>query len=324
MVPGAARVRGDSELNDIVPALLSPGELVIPRSVVEMGPDAIADFAAYAGPDKGMDSKAGEVLSLLEGLGVKPLKRNLFDDVVDWVGDAAGGAWDAISGAAKDVYNFAEDVGGAVWEEVKNLPANIVGALGGLGDTVLDIVRFLIDAGGSIDWTRLVSDPVGAIGDALKGMVGFLKEIFMPWIKSNAGGGGQPQTMGIPPKPFSFDFDFDLSNLNIDPGSIGAIRLQQGGLVPGTGNGDIIPAMLEPGEFVINRQAARNIGMGALSALNSGQGMGETNIEVNLDIKTTQPIDERFVREKMMPMIKRELKRASVDGTRILAPEGVR
>jgi hypothetical protein len=169
-----------------------------------------------------------------------------------------------------------------------------------------------------------VSDPVGAIGDALKGMVGFLKEIFMPWIKSNAGGGGQPQTMGIPPKPFSFDFDFDLSNLNIDPGSIGAIRLQQGGLVPGTGNGDIIPAMLEPGEFVINRQAARNIGMGALSALNSGQGMGETNIEVNLDIKTTQPIDERFVREKMMPMIKRELKRASVDGTRILAPEGVR
>lgn len=34
-VPGQAEVRGDSPKNDIVPAMLSPGEIVIPRSILE-------------------------------------------------------------------------------------------------------------------------------------------------------------------------------------------------------------------------------------------------------------------------------------------------
>ena len=45
-VPGQAQVAGDSATNDTVHAKLSPGELVIPRSVVQKGPDAIKSFAA--------------------------------------------------------------------------------------------------------------------------------------------------------------------------------------------------------------------------------------------------------------------------------------
>lgn len=45
MVPGRAKVDGDSETNDTVPALLSPGELVVPRTVVSAGPEAIKGFA---------------------------------------------------------------------------------------------------------------------------------------------------------------------------------------------------------------------------------------------------------------------------------------
>lgn len=44
-IPGQAPVAGDSPQNDIVHAKLSPGELVIPRSVVEGGPKAILAFA---------------------------------------------------------------------------------------------------------------------------------------------------------------------------------------------------------------------------------------------------------------------------------------
>ena len=44
-VPGQAPVTGDSPKNDIVNAKLSPGELVIPRSVVMQGPDAVLAFA---------------------------------------------------------------------------------------------------------------------------------------------------------------------------------------------------------------------------------------------------------------------------------------
>jgi hypothetical protein len=45
-VPGRAQVRGDSPRNDTVPTMLSPGEIVIPRSITQ-GPDApnrAADF----------------------------------------------------------------------------------------------------------------------------------------------------------------------------------------------------------------------------------------------------------------------------------------
>lgn len=44
-VPGKARVRGDSPKNDTVPALLSPGEIVVPRSKAK-DPKKAAAFAA--------------------------------------------------------------------------------------------------------------------------------------------------------------------------------------------------------------------------------------------------------------------------------------
>jgi hypothetical protein len=46
VVKGETQVAGDSELNDTVSAKLSPGEMVIPKSVVEAGPKEIHNFAA--------------------------------------------------------------------------------------------------------------------------------------------------------------------------------------------------------------------------------------------------------------------------------------
>jgi hypothetical protein len=45
-VPGEAPVEGDSEQNDVVPAYLSPGEVVLPRSVAQ-APDAPAQAALF-------------------------------------------------------------------------------------------------------------------------------------------------------------------------------------------------------------------------------------------------------------------------------------
>lgn len=54
-VPGEAEVPGDSEQNDTVPAMLSPGELVIPRSVPKTG-EAMEQFAQNA-PVPGTNKK---------------------------------------------------------------------------------------------------------------------------------------------------------------------------------------------------------------------------------------------------------------------------
>lgn len=43
-----------------------------------------------------------------------------------------------------------------------------------------------------------------------------------------------------------------------------------GGIIPGSGTGDTVPAMLTPGEFVVRAPAARGLGYAFLSALNEG------------------------------------------------------
>lgn len=48
------------------------------------------------------------------------------------------------------------------------------------------------------------------------------------------------------------------------------LGFQSGGLVPGSGSGDRIPAMLEPGEFVLRRAVVRQLSLPVLRAVNGG------------------------------------------------------
>jgi TP901 family phage tail tape measure protein len=45
----------------------------------------------------------------------------------------------------------------------------------------------------------------------------------------------------------------------------------RGGMVPGTGNRDTVPAMLQPGEFVIRKSSVNKLGAGNLAAMNSNK-----------------------------------------------------
>ena len=65
----------------------------------------------------------------------------------------------------------------------------------------------------------------------------------------------------------------------------GATRALHGGLIPGTGRGDIAPLMAEPGEFVVQRPAVEALGLDALRSINRGI------------VPTTNDDISRFVRE---------------------------
>jgi phage-related protein len=90
--------------------------------------------------------------------------------------------------------------------------------------------------------------------------------------------------------------------------------------------GGEVPAMLRPGEYVINAGAAQSIGTPTLDAINRGQSTGSQTINqtVNLNITTTQPIDEQFIRNKIYPVVKEQIKRASADGQTMVYTSGVR
>ena len=87
-------------------------------------------------------------------------------------------------------------------------------------------------------------------------------------------------------------------------------------------------ALLQPGEFVVNRDGVGIIGTDALIAANKGMGnMGGTNIaniEVAINIRNEGQIDEGVIRNRVMPTVKQELKQASLRGEFIMSPRGLR
>ncbi len=111
------------------------------------------------------------------------------------------------------------------------------------------------------------------------------------------------------------------------------LGLARGGMVPlyaadgafvprGT---DTVPAMLTPGEFVVQRSAVQSLGVSAMNSINQGRmPQGNTSVNIDMKIETTEPIDEAFVRSKLLPKIKEEFRRSSLDGAFILAGSGIR
>ncbi len=141
---------------------------------------------------------------------------------------------------------------------------------------------------------------------------------------------------------FSFFRDIvdKLSNVKIG-GTVGdwwekgkdILGLAEGGMVPlyaasgkfvprGT---DTVPAMLTPGEFVVRREAVNALGMGAMNAINQAHlPQGNTIVHIDLTIQTTQPIDRALIKGKIVPVIRDELKRASLDGSFVISKRGIR
>lgn len=93
--------------------------------------------------------------------------------------------------------------------------------------------------------------------DALKELIPFLS--ILAGIKLAQGVGGFFKSIGT-----------GFSRVQVK-NSGGEIRkFASGGIVPGTGNRDTVPAMLTPGEFVIRKSSVKKIGAENLQALNTG------------------------------------------------------
>lgn len=101
LVPGKASVFGDSARNDTVPALLSPGELVIPRSIVRDSQimQVIQSIIDGKAPGFALGGTLGKIAS---------------GDVSGAAGDIGGGISSTAQKAATFTQNFATDPGGTL------------------------------------------------------------------------------------------------------------------------------------------------------------------------------------------------------------------
>lgn len=104
------------------------------------------------------------------------------------------------------------------------------------------------------------------------------------------------------------------------------MKFNAGGFVPGNGNTDTVPAMLTPGEFVLNKETVQSIGTGFLNRLNNGTASSEATaiFNINLNIETRDSLDTAFIRNTLLPTLKSELKASSLRGDFVLSAKGVR
>lgn len=83
----------------------------------------------------------------------------------------------------------------------------------------------------------------------------------------------------------------------------GIQRFATGGMVQGQDN---IPIMAQAGEFIMQRSAVQNIGVDNLAAMNSGQ----SSVGLTINIQGNMVSDKSFVRDIMVPEIKKSMNRA--------------
>ena len=104
----------------------------------------------------------------------------------------------------------------------------------------------------------------------------------------------------------------------------------RGGFVPGTGNRDTVPAMLQPGEFVIKKSSVNKLGVGTLAAMNenrfaTGGGslrvaktgkISQKDINVATSTQLKQGLSDPQVAESSKAKIRKEMIRREGDKNR--------
>lgn len=102
----------------------------------------------------------------------------------------------------------------------------------------------------------------------------------------------------------------------------GVVYAAMGRAMPARGT-DTVPAMLTPGEFVVNR-ASSVANRGLLESINGARGPVASGIVLNVTINAKTLLDAAQIKAEVVPELMKEIKRKSIDGKFVLAASGVR
>ena len=168
-----------------------------------------------------------------------------------------------VTGMMDMIMNFFKNIllGSAVMGLLKILenPEIIMKPLRDFSNGIIDFVNMLIKG-----INRFVLGPINFIIDGLRSGLGLLIKPFA-FIA---------EKFGVP-----FELPLDNFTEKVEPIQIKEIsriepkaNMQGGGEVPGQATGDTVPAMLEPGEFVMSKGAVQNEGLENLEQMNAEGG----------------------------------------------------
>jgi TP901 family phage tail tape measure protein len=250
--------------------------------------------------------------------------------------------FDAVIGTFQALWEFAKGVFTNPIEAFNGLITGLSNVFGSLGTKILEafqpVMNFFTGAfsavgnigsdllGSASQFGSKVLEAMGNFGEKIALPIkDILKKVINPVI-------GVLNGLKLPAFEFKLKTPPGFKDINVTiwdsfdliPGTIP--KLNQGGKVPGSGFTDNQPALLTPGEFVMSRNAVAGIGLDNLERMNRGQAVGgnTANVSVNLTVNTEQPIDDRYIRAKIVPTLLEEVRRESLRGAFVLSGRGIK
>lgn len=216
--------------------------------------------------------------------------------VTNTVNDAGGAVGGVVTKATEAASAAAGSVGGAVSDTFKGG----IDTLKHSGNGVLDGMSY--QAQGVWNTAQRAATAVGAAGTKAWNELQKANPAYLWEIAKRKGWEGIANMVGDTPQ-----------------------RYHNGGWVQGYAMGGEVPAILQPGEFVVNRRAAYS-NADTLSSINGGgSGTNSSSFVIQkIEINAKTNLDKDSIRREIIPEIERVLKRKSQDGEFILAKTGVR
>lgn len=235
---------------------------------------------------------------------------------------------DPLINGLESAFNFVVD---NVIKPLESLLSKIFSGIKNILDPIMEGFRSLLTG----DFSGLSSAIKDAFTSGIEGIGKMFADMFNPLINLM-------NNLEIPAVTWSVSAGrlgkwsgtlFD--KIDLIPGNIAPIPFQTGGLVPdqespsvfsrGT---DTVDAVLTPGEFVVNREAARN-NITALRSINNNPASrlgdvqaGETQVSVIMNVSTN--LTKESIRRDIVPEMERELKRKSQAGAFVISQRGIR
>jgi TP901 family phage tail tape measure protein len=156
---------------------------------------------------------------------------------------------------AQQALNVAQNASGSIAADAQTSQQALAVQINKTKEKFNEFIASLVDSGSFrsiISGALKLADAMISIGKALEPVLPLLTTLFA--LKA---GQGLASGIGI------------LRGFAGAPSGIRASKFASGGMVPGTGNRDTVPAMLMPGEFVIRKSSVNKIGAGTLAQMNA-------------------------------------------------------
>ena len=181
---------------------------------------------------------------------------------------------------AQDALNVAQRGAGSLAKDVATAQEGLGVKITKVREQFVSLVRDVGQSKGFqtfVDISLKLASALVSIADAAKSVLPALTAIIAVKGISNIG-----------------SFVSGLSSSLGGGGGGGRRRFARGGLVPGGGSGDTVPAMLTPGEFVIRKKAVETIGINNLHKMNKYAGGGPVSPQKLYSMKMKKYVEENL------------------------------